>query len=83
MVLGRVIGTVWGAQQAHGLAGVKLTVVQPLSGASGEVVAADRVGANVGETVLVATGSRVRDIVFDGRTPIKSVVVGIVDGVET
>ncbi len=83
MILGQVIGTVWGAQQSHGLAGVKLAVVRPVAGEGTDLVAADKVGANVGEIVIVATGSRVRDIGYDDRTPIKSVVVGIVDGVQT
>lgn len=79
MFIGEVVGTVWGSVQAHGLAGVKLAVVRARSGGA-EIVAADRVGANVGEVVLVANGSRVRDLVFDGGTPIKTVLVGIVDG---
>ncbi len=79
MLIGDVIGTVWGSRQAHGMAGVKLVVVRTADGA--EIVAADKVGANPGETVLVANGSRVRDLVYDGRTPIKAVLVGIVDGV--
>lgn len=43
------------------------------------IVAADTLGAGAGEYVLVATGSRVRDIVYDSRKPIKAVVVAIVD----
>ena len=43
------------------------------------IVAADTLGAGPGEYVLVAMGSRVRDIVYDTTTPIKAVVVGIVD----
>lgn len=70
----------WGARQSHGMAGVKLAVVQPVAGGA-EIVAADRIGANPGETVLVANGSRIRDIVYDSRTPVKAVLIGIVDGV--
>ena len=82
MILGEIVGTVWGARHALGLAGVKLVVVRPVNGGR-ELLAADKIGANVGETVIVSNGSRVRDIVFDANTPIKTVVVGIVDGVDT
>jgi ethanolamine utilization protein EutN len=46
------------------------------------IVAADTLGAGPGEYVLVATGSRVRDIVYDSRRPIKAVVVAIVDSAD-
>ena len=55
-----------------------------LGGAAGEglIVAADRLGAGPGETVLVATGSRVRDLVLEPSAPFKSLVVAIVDSAE-
>ena len=80
MLLGTVTGTIWGSHQAEGLTGIKLTIIRPLGGGR-EIVAADRLGACAGETVLVTCGSRPRDIVFEAGTPIKSLVVGIVDGV--
>ena len=79
MVLGQVVGTIWGARQTLGLAGIKLTIVRTISGR--EVVAADRLGAAVGQTVMVANGSRVRDLVYDGGVPVKTVLIGIVDEV--
>ncbi len=62
-----------GAVHASGDAGLEL----PASG--GELVAADRLGAGPGERVLVATGSRVRDLTFGPAAPFKSLVVAIVD----
>jgi ethanolamine utilization protein EutN len=47
------------------------------------VVAADRLGAGVGEWVLVGTGSRVRDLTFGDGAPLKAVVLAIVDRAET
>ena len=79
MLVGEVIGTVWGAQQSFGLAGTKLVVVRMQNGS--ELVAADKIGANVGEHVLVANGSRVRDLVDSEGAPIKTVVLGVVDQV--
>jgi ethanolamine utilization protein EutN len=46
------------------------------------LVAADTLGAGEGEYVLVATGSRVRDIVYNSRVPVKMVVVAIVDSAD-
>ena len=80
MKVGQLVGTVWGARQSFGLAGRKLVVIQ--TGSKEQIVAVDPIGANVGETVLVANGSRVRDLVCDSGLPVKTVVVGIVDQVE-
>lgn len=100
MYLGKVIGSNWGAKQAHGLEGLKLLQVRPIklrprTESSSQrlteeecelsdqvIVAADTLGAGPGEYVLVATGSRVRDIVYDTTTPVKAVVVGIVDSAD-
>ena len=46
------------------------------------ILAADTLGAGVGEYVLVATGSRVRDIAYGSKAPIKALVVAIVDGAD-
>jgi ethanolamine utilization protein EutN len=85
-----VTDQVWGPVHAEGLEGYRLLVVRPLRrGAGGglekpevggELVAADRLGAGPGERVLVATGSRVRDLTFGPEAPFKSLVVAIVDG---
>jgi ethanolamine utilization protein EutN len=90
-----VTDQVWGPIHAEGLEGYRLLVVRPLrragTGANlddaglelpasgGELVAADRLGAGPGERVLVATGSRVRDLTFGPAAPFKSLVVAIVD----
>ena len=99
MILGKVVGSVWGGKEAQSLESAKLLNVQPvrfLSGASpvrvnqekdvplsdDVIVALDRLGAGVGEYVLVAHGSRVRDITVGRRFPTKEVVVAIVDSCE-
>jgi ethanolamine utilization protein EutN len=79
MLVGELIGTVWGARQSFGLAGTKLVVVRMPNGQ--EILAADHIGANVGEQVLVANGSRVRDLLYGPQVPVKTVLVGIVDQV--
>jgi ethanolamine utilization protein EutN len=45
----------------------------------GLVVAVDRLGAGVGDQVLVAHGSRVRDLTLGPLVPVKDVIVAIVD----
>ncbi len=89
MRLARVIGPLWGARHAAGLDGVKLLEVAVL-GAAGDArgetgaraVAVDGLGAGPGELVLIAHGSRVRDLTVGERVADKDVVVAIVDGVD-
>ena len=89
MRLARVVGPVWGARHAAGLDGQKLLALQPLEVAadgktlvasSGEVIAVDRLSAGPGELVLVAHGSRVRDLTVGVAVADKDIVVAIVDG---
>jgi microcompartment protein CcmK/EutM len=49
---------------------------------SGYVVAADAVGAGVGEMVLYATGSSARQTVQTNNRPCDAVIMGIVDNWE-
>jgi len=46
---------------------------------SGILIALDQLGAGVGEYVLVAHGSRVRDLTVGSSLPVKDVVIAIVD----
>ncbi len=92
MRLARVIGPVWGARHADGLDGHTLLEVEVLGGASergslaptgGRAVAVDGLGAGPGELVLVAHGSRVRDLTVGEAVCDKDVVVAIVDALDT
>jgi ethanolamine utilization protein EutN len=83
MILGRVVGRLWAARQAAGLAGRKLLLVRPET-ATGDVsprliVAVDGLAAGPGDRVLVAHGSRVRDLTVGADVADKDIVVGIVD----
>jgi ethanolamine utilization protein EutN len=79
MRLGRVVGSVWGAKHAAGLDGAKLLVVEDAGG--GRVTAIDKLGAGVGDRVLVAHGTRVRDLTVGETVALKDVVVAVIDGV--
>ena len=73
-----MVGPVWGARHADRLDGERLLVV---AGPGGARVAVDRLGAGPGDRVLVAHGSRVRDLTVGETLPLKDVIIAIIDGV--
>jgi ethanolamine utilization protein EutN len=85
----RVVGPMWASVKHPAFAGRTLFVVQPLdergTDAGASFVAIDHVQAGVGDKVLVLTeGNGVRQILQMGdQVPIRSIIVGIVDHVET
>ena len=83
MVIGEVVGRLWASRQAGSLSGQKLLLVRPLGAkARGArlIVACDALDAGPGDRVIVARGSRVRDVTVGAGVADKDVVVGIVDG---
>lgn len=80
MLLARVVGPLWGARRAKSLAGYKLLELETRQGS--RLSAVDALGAGPGEWVLVAHGSRVRDLTVGPEVADKDIVVAIVDGVE-
>lgn len=87
MKVAKVIGTIWATRKEEKLSGFKLLIVQPLNIVDGSkdsvpIVAADMIGAGVGETVLIVGGSSARSAAGDGSTPVDATVVGIVDDQE-
>jgi len=83
MLLGRVTGTVVASQKEALMEGWTLLVVRQLDAenreAGGYVVAADAVGAGVGEVVLYATGSSARQTEMTRDRPCDAVIMAIVD----
>lgn len=83
MLLGRVAGTVVASRKEPLIEGWKLLLVRQLdvdnSDGSGYVVAADAVGAGVGEVVLYATGSSARQTEMTRDRPCDAVIMAIVD----
>lgn len=86
MFIGKVIGTVWSTQKDENLVGSKFLVVRRLDINLKEktdfVVAVDSVGAGVGETVLVATGSSSRQTEITKNKPVDAVIMAIVDKID-
>ncbi|MFN3596005.1 MAG: EutN/CcmL family microcompartment protein [Rubricoccaceae bacterium] len=83
MLLGTVIGTVWATRKDPSLVGMTFQIVREtdLDGRplDNYVVAADAVGAGVGETVLVAQGSSGRMTALTQGKAIDAVIMAIVD----
>ena len=85
MIICKVVGNVWATKKDEKLSGHKLLVVRATGGdGSGEdtFVAADNVGAGIGEDVLVSKGSVARNSLREKDSPIDAVVVGIIDSLE-
>jgi len=87
MKVAKVIGTIWATRKEEKLNGLKLLVVQPLnvlddSRQEFPMVAADIIGAGVGEKVLIVSGSSARNAAGDANIPVDATVVGIVDDQE-
>ncbi|MCD7736229.1 MAG: EutN/CcmL family microcompartment protein [Lachnospiraceae bacterium] len=87
MRVAKVIGNIWATRKDERLSGLKLLLVQPLdirddSIDSVPLVAADIIGAGVGEKVIIVSGSSARSAVDNMNTPVDATVVGIVDDLE-
>ena len=85
MLICRVIGHVWATKKQEALSGQKLMIVKETETAQGKgdvFVAADMVGAGVGEDVLVVTGSTARRAAGKEGVPVDSAIVGIIDSME-
>ena len=83
MKVAKVIGNIWATRKEEKLAGLKL-LLDVLTGKAERppIVAADIIGAGVGETVLVVGGSSARSAAGDMSIPVDATVVGIVDDQE-
>ena len=86
MFLAKVLGTVVSTKKEECLNGLKFLLLGQLDDqrkATGtSVVAADAVGAGVGELVLYASGSSARQTQVTDKRPVDAVVMAIVDSWE-
>ena len=81
MIIGKVVGSVVSTRKCDNLVGNKFMIVEPIPSVKVEerIVAVDKVGAGIGEFVLVAQGSAARIGCGDDRAPIDAAIVGIID----
>ena len=83
MIICRVIGHVWATKKEPNLEGLKLMVVQEDEPRTDKTyVAADVVGAGIGERVIVVSGSTARKAFGNDDIPADMAIVGIIDSVE-
>lgn len=87
MRVAKVIGTIWATRKDDRLAGLKLLLVKPINVLDENceampMVAADTIGAGIGELVLIVGGSSARWAAGDVNIPVDATVVGIVDDLE-
>lgn len=74
MKVGTVKGSIWATRKAPCLQGQTFLVVDTLGGT---LVAADHVGAGVGDRVLLVTGTAATK--FSMEAPVDAAIVAIVD----
>ena len=81
MLIGKVVGSVVSTRKCDNLVGNKFMIVEPIPSLKVEerIVAVDKVGAGIGELVLIAQGSAARIGCGDERAPIDAAIVGIID----
>ena len=86
MLLGKVVGTLVATRKESTLDGLKFLVLKQIDiegqETGGYRVAADAVGAGVGEVVLYATGSSARQTKLTDKRPCDAVIMAIVDVLE-
>ncbi len=79
MVLGTVKGTIVSTRKCSNLVGYKLLLVEPYYGDKSQIlVAADSLGAGIGELVLITTDNTTQ-YALERSAPIDAFIVGIVD----
>jgi ethanolamine utilization protein EutN len=90
MFLAQVTGSVVATQKVDNMRGQKLLIVEPFRVDQNKLVATGRsfvtvdpVGAGVGEVVLITQGSSARFTPETKELPIDTVIIGIVDRVDT
>lgn len=82
MLCGKVTGTIVSTRKVESLVGSKFLEVRLYrNGAETDeyLVAVDRVGAGIGERVLITMGSGARLALDNRESPTDAVIVGIID----
>jgi microcompartment protein CcmK/EutM len=88
MRLARVIGTVVSTIHHKAFDGQRVLLCQPLTPngkpKGAQVIALDRIGAGPNDLVLILSeGTGVRQLYGEKDFPVRSVIVGVVDSVDT
>lgn len=84
MELAKVVGQIWATQKAESMKGYKLLITeligdQSIDGNRKRIIAADTLGAGMGENVLIVKGSSARAGEITGVVPIDATIIAILD----
>ena len=81
MIIGKVVGSVVSTRKCDNLVGNKFMIVEPIPSlkVDNRIVAIDKIGAGIGEYVLVAQGSAARVGCDIPDAPVDAAIVGILD----
>ena len=88
MILARVLGSVVATVKHPSLRGLPVFAVQPVEAdgsASGDsFLAVDHAQAGPGDTVIILReGNGIRSLLGDAKSPVRCLIVGVVDAVTT
>lgn len=83
MLMAKVVGSVVSTQKDSSLVGKKLMIIQPINSGQENIrfqqVAADTVGAGIGDYVLLCSGSSARHLFKEPSDAVDYAIVGIID----
>ena len=82
MLIGKVVGSVVSTRKCENLVGSKfmiVDVVEHMQSGARQLIAIDKIGAGIGEYVLVAQGSAARIGSGMPDSPVDAAIVGIID----
>ncbi|WP_026573449.1 EutN/CcmL family microcompartment protein [Bacillus sp. UNC438CL73TsuS30] len=86
MRLARVDGSIWAIQKEKGMENIKLLIVQPVNvekqPEGNVIIAMDRIGAGIGEYVIISQGTPAQKLTGEKNSPIDAAIVGIIDSFE-
>ncbi len=88
MFIGRVVGTVWATKKVENVKGLRFLLIHPVNidkaPNTNVIVAADMLGAGIGELVICSYGHAARRALSDRPTElsIEAAIIGIVDEIE-
>ncbi len=86
MRFGKVVGNIWATEKHEGIKGLKLLIVRDIKPdgtlKDNYVIAADTLGAGIGENVIMVRGSATRRTDSTRETSADTVIVGIIDTIE-
>jgi ethanolamine utilization protein EutN len=84
--IGTVTGNVWATRKEENLTGLKFLFVQPElpngSPIDAPFIAIDRIGAGVGDKVMITRGSAAANMTDSSHLPIDALIIGIIDSID-